>query len=103
MGLCHRQAETGQQFSREDDLRLNIIAREALMLAWDVMQGLVFKTAGTSLARQGQRLERIFRDMAMGWGHFGTVIGDWAGRELAREHLGLATEPPPRPDQDRAL
>lgn len=99
MALCNRIVETGEPFTREDDLRLNIVAREALTMAWDVMQGLVFKTAGSSLARAGQRMERIFRDMAMGWGHFGTAIGDWAGRELAREHLGLAHEPPPRPDQ----
>ena len=40
--------------------------------------------------------------MAMGWSHFTNVIGDWAARELAREHLGLAAEPPARPDQPRA-
>jgi hypothetical protein len=39
--------------------------------------------------------------MAMDWGHFGTIVGDWAARELAREHLGLQAEPPPRPDQER--
>jgi 3-hydroxy-9,10-secoandrosta-1,3,5(10)-triene-9,17-dione monooxygenase len=103
MEMCHRAVETGQPFTREDDLRLNIVAREALAMSWDVMQGLVFKTAGSSLARAGQRMERIFRDMAMGWGHFGTVVGDWAGRELAREHLGLMQEGPPRPDQVHSI
>jgi 3-hydroxy-9,10-secoandrosta-1,3,5(10)-triene-9,17-dione monooxygenase len=101
MELCRRSAEGGPPFAREDDLRLNIIAREALTLAWDAMQGQVFRTAGTSLAKNGQRLERIFRDMAIGWGHFGTIVGDWAARELAREHLGLAPEEPPKPDQPR--
>jgi 3-hydroxy-9,10-secoandrosta-1,3,5(10)-triene-9,17-dione monooxygenase len=101
MELCRRGAQGGPPFSREEDLRLNIIAREALTLAWDAMQGQVFRTAGTSLAKNGERLERIFRDMAIGWGHFGTIIGDWAARELAREHLGLALEEPPRPDQPR--
>jgi 3-hydroxy-9,10-secoandrosta-1,3,5(10)-triene-9,17-dione monooxygenase len=101
MELCRRGVEEGPPFSREEDLRLNIIAREALTLAWDAMQGQVFRTAGTSLAKSGQRLERIFRDMAIGWGHFGTIVGDWAARELAREHLGLATEAPPRPDEPR--
>jgi 3-hydroxy-9,10-secoandrosta-1,3,5(10)-triene-9,17-dione monooxygenase len=100
LGLCRRSAETGVPFSREDDLRLNIIARESLTLAWDAMQGQIFRTAGTSAARNGQRLERIFRDMAIGWGHFGTVVGDWAARELVREHFGLV-QVVPRPDQHR--
>jgi 3-hydroxy-9,10-secoandrosta-1,3,5(10)-triene-9,17-dione monooxygenase len=100
MELC-AGAVDGEPFTREDDLRLNIVAREALTLAWDTMHGLIFKTAGTSAAKNGERLERIFRDMAMDWGHFGTLAGDWAARELAKEHLGLQVEPPPRPDQER--
>jgi 3-hydroxy-9,10-secoandrosta-1,3,5(10)-triene-9,17-dione monooxygenase len=100
MELCRRSVEEGPPFSREDDLRLNIVAREALTLAWDAMQGQLFRTAGTSLAKNGQRLERIFRDMAMGWGHFGTLVGDWAARELAREHFGLVDEVA-KPDQHR--
>jgi 3-hydroxy-9,10-secoandrosta-1,3,5(10)-triene-9,17-dione monooxygenase len=100
MELCRISAETGVPFSRRDDMRLNIIAREALTLAWDAMQGQIFRTAGTGAARNGQRIERVFRDMAMGWGHFGTIVGDWAARELAREHLGLIAAVP-RPDQHR--
>src|SRR5262249_47767255 len=80
--------------------RLNMVAREALTMAWNAMQGEIFRTAGSSLAKNGQRLERIFRDMSMGWGHFGTIVGDWAAREWAREHLGVAPEAPPRPQQE---
>jgi 3-hydroxy-9,10-secoandrosta-1,3,5(10)-triene-9,17-dione monooxygenase len=98
--LCRRSAEEGVPFSREEDLRLNMVAREALTLAWDAMQGQIFRTAGSSAARAGQRIERVFRDMAMGWGHFGTIVGDWAAREYAREHLGVAAEEAARPDQD---
>jgi 3-hydroxy-9,10-secoandrosta-1,3,5(10)-triene-9,17-dione monooxygenase len=100
MELCRRSATEGIPFRREDDMRLNVVAREALTLAWNAMQGEIFRTAGTSAARNGERIERIFRDMAIGWGHFGTIAGDWAARELAREHLGLAG-PPPRPDRPR--
>ncbi len=100
MELARRSVEDGIPFSRKEDLRLNIIAREALTLAWNVMQGQIFRTAGSGTARNGQRMERIFRDMSMGWGHFGTIVGDWAARELAREHLGLVVEVP-RPDQHR--
>jgi 3-hydroxy-9,10-secoandrosta-1,3,5(10)-triene-9,17-dione monooxygenase len=101
MELCARLLETGEPFTREDDLRLNVVAREGVRLSWEVMHGLIFKTAGTSAAKDGERLQRIFRDMAMDWGHFGTLAGDWAARELAKEHLGLQAEPPPRPDQER--
>ena len=101
MALCRRAVDTGEPFTREDDLRLNVVARESLRLAWETMHNLIFKTAGTSAAKNGERMERIFRDMAMDWGHFGTLAGDWAARELAREHLGLQAEPPPRPDQER--
>ena len=77
-----------------------MIAREALTLAWNAMQGQIFRTAGTSAARSGERIERIFRDMSIGWGHFGTIVGDWAAREFAREHFGLVDQVP-RPEQHR--
>ncbi len=100
MDLCRRALEEDVAFTHEDDMRLNVVAREALTLAWDAMQGQIFRTAGTSAARNGERIERIFRDMAIGWGHFGTIAGDWAARELAREHLGVSAELS-RPDRPR--
>jgi 3-hydroxy-9,10-secoandrosta-1,3,5(10)-triene-9,17-dione monooxygenase len=100
MAICRRAAETGEPFTRAEDLRLNVVAREALRLAWTAMQDEIYKTAGSSLARSGQRMERIFRDMSMAWGHFGTIVGDWAARELAREHLGIAPAAAARPEQE---
>ncbi len=90
--LCRRSVEDGIPFTREEDLRLNMIAREALTLAWDAMEGQIFRTAGSSAARSGERIERVFRDMSIGWGHFGTIVGDWAAREWAREHFGLVEQ-----------
>ena len=101
MELCRRGVEDGIPFSREDDLRLNVIGREAMGLAWDAMQNHIFRTAGTSATRTGERIERIFRDMAVAWSHFSNVAADWSTRELAREHLGLV-EAPPRPDRPHA-
>jgi 3-hydroxy-9,10-secoandrosta-1,3,5(10)-triene-9,17-dione monooxygenase len=97
--LGRRVVEDGSPFTREDDLRLNIVGREALNLAWTAMQEDLFRTAGSSAARSGERLERIFRDVAMDWGHFGNIVRDWAARELARERLGLATGPALKPDR----
>ena len=89
---CRRSVEDGVPFSREEDLRLNMVAREALTLAWEAMQGEIFRTAGSSAARAGQRIERIFRDMSIGWGHFGQIVRDWAAREWSREHFGLVED-----------
>jgi 3-hydroxy-9,10-secoandrosta-1,3,5(10)-triene-9,17-dione monooxygenase len=89
---CRRSVEDGVPFTREEDLRLNMVAREALTLAWEAMQGEIFRTAGSSAARAGERIERIFRDMSIGWGHFGQIVRDWTAREWAREHFGLVTE-----------
>ena len=100
MELCRRSVEDGIPFSREDDLRLNVIGREAMTLAWEAMQGQVFRTGGSSAAKKGERMERICRDMSMGWSHFTIVVTDWAARELAREHLGVVAEVP-RPDRER--
>ncbi len=100
MALCRRSVEDGIPFSREDDLRLNVIGREAMTLAWEAMQGQVFRTGGSSAAKKGERMERIWRDMSMGWSHFTIVVTDWAARELAREHLGVVAEVP-RPDRER--
>jgi 3-hydroxy-9,10-secoandrosta-1,3,5(10)-triene-9,17-dione monooxygenase len=87
--LGRRSVEEGVPFRREDDLRLALVAREAMAIAWDAMTSHIFRTAGSSAARHGERMERIFRDMAMSWTHFTNVLTDWIATELAREHLGL--------------
>ncbi len=94
-----RFAQEGRIFTRADDLELNVLAREALTLSWTSLQEDVFRTAGTSAARSGGRIERIFRDVAMDWGHIGNVTRDWAWRELARERLGLIEGAALKPDR----
>jgi len=94
-----RFAAEGRVFSRADDLELNVLAREALTLVWTSLQEDLFRTAGTSAARSGGRIERAFRDVAMDWGHIGNVTRDWAWRELARERLGLVDGAALKPDR----
>jgi 3-hydroxy-9,10-secoandrosta-1,3,5(10)-triene-9,17-dione monooxygenase len=89
MELCARAVEEGIPYSWADDMRVGVIAREAYILAWETMERDIFRAAGSSAARNGQRIERIFRDMAMIAGHRNTVMRDWAFRELARAQLGL--------------
>ncbi len=100
MEVCRRSVEEGVPFTRAEDLRLNSIGRESMILAWDAVEDYIFRTGGSSAARNGQRLERIFRDMAMGWSHVHSTLTDWTARELAKEYLGIADGGPPRPDQD---
>jgi 3-hydroxy-9,10-secoandrosta-1,3,5(10)-triene-9,17-dione monooxygenase len=73
-------AQEGRVFTRADDLELNVLAREALTLSWTSLQEDVLRTAGTSATRNGGRIERFFRDVAMDWGHTGNVTRDWAWR-----------------------
>ena len=89
MELCRRAVEEGIPYSYGDDMRLGCIAREAYILAWETMERDIFRAAGSSAARNGQRIERVFRDMAMIAGHRNTVMRDWAFRELARAQLGM--------------
>ena len=70
-------------------MRLGCIAREVLIQTWEVMQGEIFRTAGSSAGARGERMERIYRDMSIGNSHRNTLLRDWAFGELAREHLGL--------------
>jgi 3-hydroxy-9,10-secoandrosta-1,3,5(10)-triene-9,17-dione monooxygenase len=97
--LSRRGVEDGVPFSREDDLRLALVAREAMAIAWQATTDHLFRTAGSSAARHGERMERLFRDMAMSWTHFTNVLTDWIATELAREHLGLPRKATTEPQQ----
>jgi 3-hydroxy-9,10-secoandrosta-1,3,5(10)-triene-9,17-dione monooxygenase len=93
MELCRRYAEQGIPYSYGDDQRLGCIAREAYIHAWETMEQYIFGPAGSSATRAGERMERLFRDMAMAPGHRNTLLRDWAFRELACEHLGIPRDP----------
>jgi 3-hydroxy-9,10-secoandrosta-1,3,5(10)-triene-9,17-dione monooxygenase len=89
MELCRRQAEEGVPYSYEDDMVLGCIAREVMVQTWETVQSDLIRTAGASLLKQGERLERIYRDMTVGNAHRNTSLRDWAYREIALAHFGL--------------
>jgi 3-hydroxy-9,10-secoandrosta-1,3,5(10)-triene-9,17-dione monooxygenase len=89
MELCRRFVDEGIPFSYADDTRIGCIGREAILQAWETMQGDIWRTAGSSAAGRGERIERMFRDTSMFNSHFNTQLRDFAFRELARERLGL--------------
>ena len=87
--LARRNVEEDAGFSREDDMVLNFIAREGMRMAWDAMQEHIIRTAGSSALRDGERLQRIYRDMTMGHGHFASLFGDVVTRQIGQYRLGV--------------
>jgi 3-hydroxy-9,10-secoandrosta-1,3,5(10)-triene-9,17-dione monooxygenase len=79
-------------FTKERDLRLAAICRHVIKLCWDAVEGYLFPTAGSSSVRDGERLERVWRDLSTLHSHTGLAVflPTIALRELTRARLGLA-------------
>jgi 3-hydroxy-9,10-secoandrosta-1,3,5(10)-triene-9,17-dione monooxygenase len=92
MELCQRFVDEGIPFTYADDNHIGAIGREAMLQAWETMQGDIWRTAGSSAAAEGERMERIFRDTAMFNSHFNVQLRDWSFRNLARTRLGMLPE-----------
>jgi 3-hydroxy-9,10-secoandrosta-1,3,5(10)-triene-9,17-dione monooxygenase len=93
MELCHRAADTGVPYGYGDDHLVGAIAREAYIFAWEAMEQNIWRTAGSSSTRDGERMQRMFRDMAMIAGHRNTQLRDFGYRELAAETFGIPRDP----------
>lgn len=80
-------------FTREVDLRLSTISREAVRLSWEAVSGHLFPTAGSSSVRAGARIERVWRDMSTVHSHAGVSIflASVANRELAKLVFDVAS------------
>ena len=87
MEYCQRWAQTGQPFTREDDVRLYAMLQQAAQLAIEAID-VIFAAASSSAAKRGQRIQRYYRDVAMYHGHIAAQYLNTAG-ELARVHFGL--------------
>jgi 3-hydroxy-9,10-secoandrosta-1,3,5(10)-triene-9,17-dione monooxygenase len=87
MECCRRGADGGPPFGYADDVLINMLAREALTMAWRVMEDTVARTAGSSAFVRGSRLERIWRDMTMAWSHANSILRDEMSRSFAHQHL----------------
>ncbi|HEX6358870.1 acyl-CoA dehydrogenase family protein [Actinophytocola sp.] len=80
-------------FTREVDLRLSTISREAVRLSWSAVSEKLFPTAGSSSVRAGARIERVWRDMSTVHSHAGLSIflASVANRELAKLVFDVAS------------
>ena len=92
MEACRRQVQEGVHFGAEEDLRINSITQESIKLCWDAMHEHAFRTAGSSAANDGARMQRIWRDMSMVRGHLYSVVNDWVARGITIERLGIDVE-----------
>jgi 3-hydroxy-9,10-secoandrosta-1,3,5(10)-triene-9,17-dione monooxygenase len=92
MAYCRRYVDEGIPFSYQDDMRVAAIAREAMLDLWQVMALDLFRAAGSSGAVNGERLERVFRDMSMIAGHGNSRLREYAHREMARMQFGLTPQ-----------
>jgi 3-hydroxy-9,10-secoandrosta-1,3,5(10)-triene-9,17-dione monooxygenase len=90
MEACEMLVKEGKNYTYLDDARHAAIAREVLIECWEVIQSVLWRTAGSSAGAKGQRLERIFRDMATASGHRNVTLRDYFHRELAQSHLNFA-------------
>jgi len=93
MWFCRRNIEQGIDYTYGDDMLLGGIAREIMLDAWDVMNDDLWKTVGASVARDGQRMTRVFRDLAVGVAHRNPQFRDLMYGEIAREALGQPRVP----------
>jgi 3-hydroxy-9,10-secoandrosta-1,3,5(10)-triene-9,17-dione monooxygenase len=87
MERCQRWADRGEVFTREDDIRLFGMLQQAGRLASESVE-LVFRSAGSSAAKRGQRLQRYFRDVVMYRGHLAAQYNNLA-TEFAKAHFGI--------------
>jgi 3-hydroxy-9,10-secoandrosta-1,3,5(10)-triene-9,17-dione monooxygenase len=92
MELCRRNAEEGIEFTAEDDQRLEAIGFNACRLAWEAAEGILFRTGGSSAARDGETLQRYWRDLCTYWSHNTPSQSDALARRLAMLHLGIPLE-----------
>ncbi len=88
MELSRRAAEEGEPYPGDVDMRNLIAAQEAGRLAWDAVQNIIFRTGGSSAARDGQRLQRYFRDLSTYWTHNAPATDDWFFVQYAQQVFG---------------
>jgi 3-hydroxy-9,10-secoandrosta-1,3,5(10)-triene-9,17-dione monooxygenase len=94
MELARQNVEEGRPFTAEDDARLEALQATACRIAWHAVEGILFRTGGSAGARDGQRMQRYWRDMSTYWSHNTPAQRDALLTRLARRRLGLPLDVP---------
>ncbi|GGT00242.1 acyl-CoA dehydrogenase family protein [Streptomyces chromofuscus] len=92
MEACADNVSGRAPFTTADDDRFALVHLTAGRMAWDALQGILFRTAGTRQARDGQRMQRYFRDAATIWTHVCSTMSEPIARRVGRARLGLPSE-----------
>jgi 3-hydroxy-9,10-secoandrosta-1,3,5(10)-triene-9,17-dione monooxygenase len=93
MELCRRNVEA---YTYGDDMLLGGIAREAMLMCWRVIDDDLWQTVGASVARDGERTTRVFRDMAVAAAHRNLQLRDTFYGDIGRAALGEPQRVPGR-------
>ena len=88
---CRRGCAT---FTPEEELRIAGIGREVVRLCWRAVARYLFPTAGSSSIRNGERMERAWRDLSMLASHAGIAVflNAIANRLYTKARFGVADE-----------
>ncbi|CAI7978383.1 Acyl-CoA_dh_2 domain-containing protein [Frankia sp. Hr75.2] len=89
---CQHWATTGIAPIPEDTMRLSNSLQTVIRLSWEAVE-LLFRSAGTSVTRTGERLQRYYRDVSMQrtqWTYTSNLFEVGVGRE----HFGIAAPTP---------
>jgi len=87
MEYCRRGAEGGEPFTLEEDLELLASLEHGGRLVWEAVE-LLFRTAGSSAAKDGERMQRYYRDASIYRGHLSAQY-EMLAQRIALVHLGL--------------
>jgi len=96
MELCRRNVEDGVPYTFGDDMLIAGIAREAMLMCWKVIDEDLWQTVGANVARDGGRMTRVFRDMAVAAAHRNLQLRDMFYGDIGRAALGEPTRIPGR-------
>jgi 3-hydroxy-9,10-secoandrosta-1,3,5(10)-triene-9,17-dione monooxygenase len=94
MELARQNVEEGRPFTARDDARLEALQATAARVAWHAVEGILFRTGGSGSARNGQRMQRYWRDMSTYWSHNTPAQRDLLLLRLGRMQLGLPLDLP---------
>jgi 3-hydroxy-9,10-secoandrosta-1,3,5(10)-triene-9,17-dione monooxygenase len=87
MECCRRGHEGGEPFTLEEDIELMASLEHAGRLVFEAVE-MLFRTASSGAARDGQRMQRYYRDISIYRGHVSAQY-DNVAEMLGKIHLGV--------------
>ncbi|MGA8011942.1 MAG: hypothetical protein WB949_05920 [Candidatus Acidiferrales bacterium] len=88
MEYCRRGFEGGEPFTMEEDVELVASLEHGGRLAWEAVE-MLFRTSSSSGAKDGERMQRYYRDASIYRGHLSAQY-EMLAQRLGLLHLGLS-------------